>query len=342
MSIEISSYQEGLFQKACKLLKKRKLTRRELALAIPCGYDALYYDVITRLIHEEPEIYKQIDDDAGRVRIIELAIEQEEKQGWYDVKEIARETFYAPHWIQNFIKEWKSQEPVEREDYLEKIEQLDWEKCCGAPPERDLEWLDWTRQNGGLGFEFTGEYWKRYREIWELKRRGEDGRRAFMPEVCKPGFDSFKEWFAEHRNDCPHTPIMKLADMFQVSYQTIYKWAQTLGGFGFSNRGFQYAVERAVQVLESTDNIMRSNIPKVARFSDRMLDRVLNKVGETRPDLIAKVLRRKDCNAFRCSEKDSGSSDGVPILSTSDNSASAASDSDDKALVTQEPLCFEI
>lgn len=50
----------------------------------------------------------------------------------------------------------------------------EWKKSVTSEPyERDEDWLVRVEDEGYKGFEFTGEYWTRYRELWEKKRESE-------------------------------------------------------------------------------------------------------------------------------------------------------------------------
>lgn len=172
----VADYTESLYQRARKLLASKRMTRRALALAIPCGYDTLYYDIISRLIHEDPELYKQVDVETDREMILKMALDQLQKSGRYDANAIANETFYAPRWIEKKLQNSHIVSEYKNAGFYEAIEARDYEEHCGGTPERDEEWLLYIRERGAMGFEFTGEYWKRYRAIFEAKRNRRDTR----------------------------------------------------------------------------------------------------------------------------------------------------------------------
>lgn len=186
----VPQYVEKMYRRACELLRIKRMTRRELALEIPCGYTTLYYDIIARLINEEPELSERIATDADMAEMIELANGDMQRQGWYDVDKIARETYYAPEFVRmkldqvdglkghkgrrsyQRIKQCEPHESTPLESKLQEMEELDYQIHCGGTPERDDAWIEFIRKRNGLGFEFTGVYWERYKVMYNLRRRG--------------------------------------------------------------------------------------------------------------------------------------------------------------------------
>lgn len=64
------------------------------------------------------------------------------------------------------------------------------ERCTSEPYIRDEDWLVRVEDEGYKGFEFTGEYWTRYRKIWEKKRERELRHNEYlMREDIRAGRD---------------------------------------------------------------------------------------------------------------------------------------------------------
>lgn len=59
----------------------------------------------------------------------------------------------------------------------------------GGRKTRPKEWLDSIKENNGFGFDFTGQYWERYYQLWLLKRAGYDATVLPVPKKgvsCEP------------------------------------------------------------------------------------------------------------------------------------------------------------
>lgn len=132
---------------------------------------------IKRVKVERPELAKRIKRSCKTAPAPEDVLRRAKrlyrKRGYFVMDALARHFGTSSSTIRKIIiPSFSSLAAYKR--FKRKMEERIFEaRCTRAEKVRDQKWLDDIKRVNGLGFEFTGGYWRRYRKLWWRKRRKE-------------------------------------------------------------------------------------------------------------------------------------------------------------------------
>lgn len=161
----------GITARAVELLETQTYARGELQAALGLNEPQLKR-LVSCLRAKRPDLAAKITVKRDRELERYMWRRAKSKRG-FTVDDAARKTGRTTADVMRALATIYPDEK-RRKRFLWRMRELKYKyKYTRGEKVRDQEWLDDVARVNGLGFEFTGVYWKRYRKLWWKRKRKE-------------------------------------------------------------------------------------------------------------------------------------------------------------------------